>query len=113
MLAMIDRFLFLRKAVSKALVDVSIKTNLTRDDFIFLEQVQFALEPLKLGVEAICLQGSTLVSADAIFRFIFVKFEICQSKFLKQLVTAVKKRVIEDDKGVQSSCYFFSMIPNA
>ena len=68
MLAMVDRFLFLQKAVSIALADLSIETNLTEDVFVIFEQVQFALEPLNLGVKAMCRQGSTLISADAIFR---------------------------------------------
>ena len=92
---MIDRFLFLRKVVSKALVDVPIEKNLTEDDFDLLEQVQFALEPLKLGVEGLWRQDSTLLSADATFCFIFAQLEICQFKFSIQLATAVKKRVIE------------------
>ena len=59
---MIDRPLFLPKAVIKALVDLSVEANLTDDDFVLLEQVQFALEPLKLGVEPLCRQDSTLLS---------------------------------------------------
>ena len=71
----------MRKAVDKALVDLSIETNLTEDDFVLLEQVRFALEPLKLGVEALYQQDSTLLSVDAIFHFIFAQLETCQSKF--------------------------------
>ena len=77
MLAMIDRFLFLRKAVSKALVDLSIEANLTEDDFVLFELVEFALEPLKLGFEAMYRQYSALLSADTIFRFIFAQLETC------------------------------------
>ena len=107
MLAMIDRFLFLQIAVSKALVVLSIETNLTEDDFVLLEQVQFALEPLKLGVEALCLQDSTLLSADPILRFLFVQLETCQSKFSIQLATPVKKQVIERQKGDLASLLCF------
>ena len=113
MLAIISRFLFLQKAVSKVLVNLSIETNLIEDDFVLLEQVQFALEQLKVGVEALCRQDSTLHSADAIFLFILAQLETCQSKFSIQIVTAIKKRVIERQQGDLVSLLRSSMIPNA
>ena len=104
---MIDRFLFLRKAVSNALADLSIDSNLTEGNFVLLEQVQFALEPLKLDVEALCRQNSILISASAIFCLTFAYLVTSQSKFSIQLTKAVKKRVIEGRQGVLVSLLRF------
>ena len=73
----------------KELVDLSIETNLTEDNFVLLEQVQFASEPLKLGVESFRRQDSTLLSTDAIFHFIIAKLENFQSKFSIQLAAVI------------------------
>ena len=51
MLSMIERFLLLRRAISKALVDLSGEMNINEAEFNLFEDLKCALEPLRVGVE--------------------------------------------------------------
>ena len=62
MLSIIERFLLLRHAISKALVDLSGEMNINEAEFKLLEDLKFTLEPIKVAVEALCTKDATLRS---------------------------------------------------
>jgi hypothetical protein len=96
MMAMIERFLLLRKAVGKALVDLGKNMDLSEDEFELLSDLTSALKPIQLGVEALSRRDATLLTADGVFRFIFS--QLCsqdQSKVSVQLAKAIKRRIAE------------------
>ena len=66
---MIERFILLKKCISKALLDLSIEHDrpVSAAEFLFLNELKCALEPMKLTVEVLCRKNATLLTADGIF----------------------------------------------
>lgn len=93
MFAMIERFLLLKKCIIKALLDLSIAHNISETEFLFLDRLKCALEPVKLAVEALCRQDATLLSAEGIFRFLIVEIQKRRSTLANDLLCAIKNRI--------------------
>ena len=47
----IERFICLKKCISKALLDLSIEHDISTAEFLFLNELKCALEPIKLAVD--------------------------------------------------------------
>ena len=94
-LAMVERFLYLRKCITKALVDLSIRLNISDEEFMLLEDLKAALEPIKLAVEALCRQDATILTADGIFRFLLAELKCRNTRFMLGVHAAVERRITE------------------
>ena len=51
---MIERFICLKKCLSKALLDLSIEHDMSTAEILFLKELECALEPITLAVHALC-----------------------------------------------------------
>ena len=94
---MLSRFLKLRSAVQKALIDLneSVQVQLTDGDFTVIQEVASALEPLQLAVKALCRRDTNLVGAEAALSFCLVELQKQRSELAKTLAMSVEKRVTE------------------
>ena len=93
MFQMIERFILLKKCIFKALLDLSIAHDITQAEFLFLDEMKAALEPVKLAVEAVCRQNATLLTAEGIFLFLISEMKKQRTTQAKKLLSAVKNRI--------------------
>ena len=71
MFKMFEYFTYLKKHISKDLLDLSIKHDISTTEFLFLNELKWALEPIKLADDASCRKDATLLTAEGIFQFFF------------------------------------------
>ena len=55
------------------------------EEFNELEDLITALEPVKIGTEALCRRGATLTSADEVTKFIYQQLNMQAFSFSKEL----------------------------
>ena len=84
----------LKKRISKDLLNLSIEHNISTAEFLFLNELKCALEPIKLAVDASCREDATLLTAEGIFQFFFF-FELKKRKssLAEDFLCSVKKRM--------------------
>ena len=84
----------LKKRISKDLLDLSIEHNISTAEFLFLNELKCALEPIKLAVDASCRKDATLLTAEGIFQF-FLFFELNKRKssLVEDLLCSVKNHM--------------------
>ena len=92
MYEMVEGFICLKKCISKALLDLSIEHGISITEFLFLNELKCALEPIKLAVEALCRKDATLLTAEGVFQFLFVESKR-KSSLAEDLFCAVKNSV--------------------
>ena len=90
---MVERFVCLKKCISKALLNLSIEHGISTTEFLFLNDLKCTLEPIKLAVEALCRKDPTLLTAEGVFQSIFEELEKRKSTLAEDLLCAVKNRV--------------------
>ena len=93
MYEMVERFICLKKCIMKTLLDLSIEHGISTTEFLFLNELKCALEPIKLAVEALCRKDATLLTAEGVFQFLFVELEKRKSSLAEDLLCAVKNPV--------------------
>ena len=71
MYEIIERFICLKKCISKAVLDLSIEHDISTAKFLFLNELKCATESIKLAVDALCRKNATLLTAERIFQFLF------------------------------------------
>ena len=81
-----ERFICLKKCMSKALLDWSIEHDISTTEFLFLNDLKCALEPIKLVVDALCRKDATLPTAEGIFRFLFFDLKKRKLSLAKDLL---------------------------
>ena len=84
MYEMIERFILLKQCISKALLDLSIEHYISAE-FLFLNELKCALEPMKPAVEALCRKDATLLTAEGIFQFLFLELKKRKSSLAKDI----------------------------
>lgn len=70
MVVMLKQYLHLHDQVSKGLLDFPGPIDLSRRELDVIEDINKCLEPVKLGVEALCRRDSNFYQADSIFKLI-------------------------------------------
>ena len=85
MYEMVERFICLKKCISKALLDLSIEHGISTTEFSFLNELKCALEPIKLAVEALCRKDATLLTAENVFQFLLKNHSTNVSRSRKSL----------------------------
>ena len=83
----------LKKRISKDLLDLSIEHNISTAEFLFLNELKCALEPIKLAVDASCRKDATLLTAEEIFQFFFFELNKRKSSLAEDLLCSVKNRM--------------------
>nr|CAI5864370.1 unnamed protein product [Callosobruchus analis] len=92
---MLQRFIFVKDCIKKAMIDLSMPMNLSYYDFEVLEQVSHCLKPIRLTVLALCRCDANLYTADASFKFMFEELSKIDIPFSRDLQTALKHRINE------------------
>ena len=91
---MIERFICLKKCISKTLLDLSIKhDNISTAEFLFLNELECALERIKLATDALYRKNATLWTAEGIFQFLFLELKKRKSSLAEDLLCFLKKRI--------------------
>ena len=93
MFAMIKRFLLLKKSFTKALLNLSIKLDISPTEFLLLDELKCALELITLAIEALCCQGATLLTAKGILQILVTEMKKWRSSLAKDLLCAIKNRL--------------------
>lgn len=92
---MLQRFIFLKDCVKKAMIDSSMPMNLSDHNLETLERVSNCLEPIRLTVLALCRCDANLYTADASFKFMFEELSKIDTSFSRDLQTALRYRINE------------------
>lgn len=98
LLAMLDRFLEIKSAVAKTLIDYKIKLDITDREYTALNDIVLALQPVKAGAERLCSRDATLLSAEGVFTFIINELnELIEqnSVFAKKMKESLINRINE------------------
>ena len=75
-IAMIERFILLKKPVFKALIDISSTKRIDSIDLEILENICTCLKPLEMAVCVLSRCDATLLSAEGILIFLMDQFKI-------------------------------------
>ena len=70
LLTMLERFIFLKTSIEKALIDLKHLIRLEESDFKLITEIIDVLAPIKLTVEAACRRDANLCTADAALKFL-------------------------------------------
>ena len=94
---MLSHFVRLRSAVQKALIDVKdpAPVSLTERDFILMQEVVSALEPVKLVVQALSRRDTNLITAEVALNFCIVQLQKQSSELAKTLPDSLESRLGE------------------
>ena len=95
LLAMLERFLEIKSAISKALIDTGEQQNLNSEELKTLAEIVLCLKPVKMGLEKLCNRNSNLMTAEGVFDFIFSEVNQLNSGFSKDMKLSLEKRLNE------------------
>ncbi|GFU33659.1 uncharacterized protein TNCV_2830341 [Trichonephila clavipes] len=70
LLAMLERFLEIKSAISKALIDVKEEQKMVNVEFETVTTIVKVLKPVKIGLEKLCSRNATLLTAKEVFSFV-------------------------------------------
>lgn len=70
LLLMLERFIKLKSAIQKSLIDLKSDIRFSTAEFDLLTKTVSVLMPIKCAVEAICRRDANLLTADATFKFL-------------------------------------------
>ena len=93
LLTMIERFLDLKKPLSKALIGISGSTNIEDYEWEILEDIQKSLKPIEIAVSSLCNRELSLLTAEGIFNFMYSQLEKNGSQLALNLFEALKNRI--------------------
>ena len=87
---MVNRFLRLKKPISKAVIDLEIDHLFDETLVQQAEALKMALEPLSMAVLALSRQDATLLSAEGVLKFLFKELEKANSEIGRKLLDSLK-----------------------
>ena len=90
----------LKKCISKALLNLSIEHDISTAEFLFLNKLKFALEPIKLAVDASRRKDTTLLTREGIFQFLFFELNKRNSCLAEDLLCSEKTVYNKDDNKI-------------
>ena len=92
---MIERFLKLKKCIEKALIDLDKQFSVSQGEYLLLDGIFLALQPMKLAIEALGRRDANLLTEDGILKFIFSQLDNNDSVLHLELKMSLEKRVRE------------------
>lgn len=95
MLTMIERFLKLKNAIKKALIDLNSSQKWNEDNIAVVQKLQMILTPTKLAVEALSRQDANILTAEAIIDVLLKKLESIDDPLALKLVDSLKLKISE------------------
>ncbi|GBN07566.1 hypothetical protein AVEN_120628-1 [Araneus ventricosus] len=86
LLIMLERFLEINGAISKALIDIKEEQILGNLEFETLTEIVAGLNLVKIGLEKLCSRKATLLTANQVFAFIIGELNQQNSEFVKNMI---------------------------
>ncbi|GFS82335.1 uncharacterized protein TNCV_3340501 [Trichonephila clavipes] len=84
LLAMLERFLEIKSAISKALIDIKEEQIMVNVEFETVTTIAADLKPVKIGLEKLCSRNATLLTAEGVFSFVIGELNEQNSEFAKK-----------------------------
>ncbi|GFX26589.1 uncharacterized protein TNCV_4536011 [Trichonephila clavipes] len=70
LMAMLERFLEIKSAILKALIDIKEEQMITNVEFETVTTIVTGLKPVEIGLEKLCSRNATLLTAEGVFSFV-------------------------------------------
>ncbi|GBL71227.1 hypothetical protein AVEN_191831-1 [Araneus ventricosus] len=81
LLAMLERLLEIKPAMSKTLIDTQEQRILANVEFETLTATVAGLKPVNIGLGKLCSRNATLLTAEGVFTFIIGELDKQSSEF--------------------------------
>ncbi|GFU85781.1 uncharacterized protein TNCV_1069261 [Trichonephila clavipes] len=85
LLAMLERFLEIKSAISKALIDIKEEQMMGNVEFETVTTIVKVLKTVKIGLEKLCSRNATLLTAEGVFSFVIGELNEQNSEFAKNM----------------------------
>lgn len=96
MMQMVERFLKLKNAIKKALIDLNMSSMWRDDNIDVLESLLVVLHPVKLSVEALSRKDATILTSEAIIDVLINKLKTMENNlaatFVNHLMSKIENR---------------------
>ena len=83
-----------------SLIELSSDITISESRFTTLQNLVNALEPIKVGAEALCRRDLNLLSSNGNLKFIFKQLKMQENTFSQELVDSFTKRVTKRRNAV-------------
>ncbi|GFT79858.1 uncharacterized protein TNCV_4597791 [Trichonephila clavipes] len=70
LLAILERFLEIKSAISKALIDIKEEQMMVNVEFETVTTIVKGLKPVKIGLEKLCCRNATLLAAEGLMQYL-------------------------------------------
>ncbi|GFS89091.1 uncharacterized protein TNCV_1258471 [Trichonephila clavipes] len=95
LLTMLERFLEIKSAISKALIDIKEEQMMVNVEFETVTTIVKGLKPVKIGLEKLCSRNATLLTAESVFFFVIGELNEQNSEFAKNMKYSLIQRINE------------------
>lgn len=92
---MIDKFLFLKNSIKKALIDLEMGELWIEENIITLNNILKVLKPIKLAIERLSSRDSNILISDAIVNTLCEEIQSMSSDLSKKMFQALYLRIDE------------------
>lgn len=91
---MIERFLNLKKSITKSLIDLQLEhLFLNEHEIRNIESLSNVLKPIKMAVDELSSRDANLLTSEGVFKFLFESLEAEQTIISKILLEKLKTRL--------------------
>lgn len=97
LLAMLERFIALKTCILKALMDFKVNntTNISEEEYLVVQTVVTALQPIKVGIERLGKRDASLLEAEGVLVFILDVLRKNKDCFSGKVLQYVRQRIVE------------------
>ncbi|GBM73491.1 hypothetical protein AVEN_203549-1 [Araneus ventricosus] len=95
LLAILERFLEMKLAISEALIDMTEEQILADVEFEALTAIVAGLKPVKIVLRKLCSRNATSLTAEGVCAFIFGELNQQNSEFAKNMKCSPVRRISE------------------
>lgn len=90
---MLDRFMFLKSCVQKALIDLESPITIDENEFRKISDLLDVLAPIKLAAEKLCRREANLCSAEEVLKLMMEEVSTKSSDIARKMTEALEKRI--------------------
>ncbi|GFX11151.1 uncharacterized protein TNCV_4503631 [Trichonephila clavipes] len=90
---MLDRFLEIKSAILKALIDIKEEQIMVNIEFENVTTIEAGLKPVKIGLETLYSRNATLLTAEGVFTLVIEELNRQNSKFVKNMKYSPIQRI--------------------
>ncbi|GFX10524.1 uncharacterized protein TNCV_2583461 [Trichonephila clavipes] len=92
---MLERFLEIKSAISKALIYIKEEQMMVNVEFETVTTIVKGLKPVKIGLGKLCSRNATLLTAEGVFSFVIGELNEQNSEFAKNMKYCLIQRINE------------------